>query len=326
MAGMTDNEDEDDDGAAPRANAGLQMEVVRSYLSFAWRAIRPRWLWTAGFLTVGMLLTFTVLRYIPRTYSCTSVMMALENPGLDTYGGPSPFSGAGTLVTRQENLEGLVRETGLAQKYMARRPPLLALKDRLIQRLFGAWDEKTMTAIVVGTLQSKIIVGTDASNNLGITVEWTDGKTAAELAEAARQGFLRTRHTAEVAAFEAKMSILDDHATKMRAEVETLADQINSAHAERSPKPTAAPVAAAPAGSPDAAPAPAPPRVVVTRRPSPVAAAMSADRARAAPPRRAHQTRRATAAPHAVSSSGRARTGAHRPTLAGALGSGAAQE
>jgi uncharacterized protein involved in exopolysaccharide biosynthesis len=223
-----------------------------------------------------MALTFAVLRYIPRTYTCTTVMMALENPGLDTYGGPSAFSGAGTLITRQENLEVLVRETGLTQKYNARRPPLLALKDRVIQRIFGAWDDKTMTAIVVGTLQSKINVGNDTAGNLTISVDWTDGKTAAELAEAARQGFLRTRHTAEVSAFEAKMSILDEHATKMRVEVETLADQINSAHAERAPK-AAAGAAPAPAAAPAAGAAPAPPRVSAVRRPSPVSAAITAD-------------------------------------------------
>jgi uncharacterized protein involved in exopolysaccharide biosynthesis len=274
---MPENEGDDEQGLTPNRAGGLQMEVVRSYLSFAWRAIRPRWLWTAGILTIGLALTFAALRYIPRTYSCTTVMMALENPGLDTYGGPSPFSGAGTLITRQENLEVLVRETGLAQKYAARRPAVLALKDRLIQRMFGAWDEKTLSAIVVGTLQSKINVGNDTAGNLAITVDWTDGKTAAELAEAARQGFLRTRHTAEVSAFEAKMSILDEHATKMRVEVETLADQINSAHAERAPKAVAGTqFAAAPAAASADAPA-APSRVNVVRRPSAVSAALTAD-------------------------------------------------
>lgn len=270
---MPDNEVDDEQGGAPaQANAGIQMEVVRSYLAFAGRALRPRWLWTAGILTVGMVLTFTVLRYVPRTYSCTTVLMALENPVLDTYGGPSPLSGASTLITRQENLEVLVRETGLIQKYQARRPTILALKDRLMQRLFGAWDEKTMVAILVGTLGSRLNVGTNSAGNLSISVEWTDGKTAAEVAEAAREGFLRTRHAAEVAAFEAKMSILDEHATKMRAEVETLAEQINAAHAERVPKPVpGAPSSALPvAGSPSA------PRAVVARR-SPVAVAMTAD-------------------------------------------------
>ena len=269
---MSDNEDDDGQGGGPKLNAGLQMEIVRSYLAFAWRAIRPRWPWTAGILTVGLVLTLTVLRYIPRTYSCTTVMMALENPVLDTYGGPSPLSGAATLITRQENLEVLIRETGLVQKYAARRPPLMALKDRLMQRLFGVWSEKTVVAILVGTLQSKLNVGTDSAGNLTINVEWTDGKTAAELAEAARQGFLRTRHAAEVAAFEAKMSILDEHATKMRAEVETLAEQINAAHAEHVPKPAAG----APATSPGPTTAAPLIRPVAPRR-SPVATAMTAD-------------------------------------------------
>ena len=251
------------------------MEIVRSYLTFAWQAIRRRWLWTAGIVIGGLALTLTVLRYIPRTYSCTTVMMALENPVLDTYGGPSPLAGAGTLITRQENIEVLVRETGLVQKYVARRPPLLALKDRVMQRLFGAWNEKTMSAIVVGTLQTKVNVGTDSAGNLTISVDWTDGKTAAEVAEAARQGFLRTRHAAEVAAFEAKMSILDEHASKMRTEVETLADQINAAHAERAPKPIAG--AAASIAAPVTGTAAAPGRAVAVRRPSGVAAAMTAD-------------------------------------------------
>ncbi|HEY0467184.1 MAG TPA: hypothetical protein VGC79_23450 [Polyangiaceae bacterium] len=271
---MPDDQSDDEQGAAPlQANAGLQMEIVRSYLVFAGSAIRRRWLWPVGIVTVGLVLTLTVLRYIPRTYSCMTVMMALENPVLDTYGGPSPLAGASTLITRQENLEVLVRETGLVQKYVARRPPLLALKDRTMQRLFGAWSEKTMTAIVVGTLQSKVNVGTDSAGNLTISVDWTDGKTAAEVAEAARQGFLRTRHAAEVAAFEAKMSILDEHASKMRAEVETLADQINAAHAERVPKP----VAGATPSAPVAASAAAPPPRAVARRPSGIAGAMTAD-------------------------------------------------
>jgi len=273
---MPDNEGNDEEGLAPnRVAAGLQMEVVRSYLAFAWRAIRPRWFWTAGILSIGVALTMVVVRYFPRTYSCTTAMMAIENPGLDTYGAPSPFSGAGPLITRQENLEVLVRETGLAQKFSQRRPPLLAFKDRVIQRLFGAWDEKTMAAIVVGTLQSKITVGTDTAGNLTITVDWSDGKTAAELAEAARQGFLRTRHTAEVSAFEAKMSILDEHASKMRAEVQTLADQINSAHAERVPKAAPGAPGLPTTGVPLATPTPA--RAGVVRRPSPITAAMTAD-------------------------------------------------
>ena len=258
---MPDNPWDGEQQEAPaQAEAGFQTDVIRSYLSFAWQAIRPRWLWSAAVVIIGLVLTGAVLRYIPRTYTCTTVLMTLENPVLDSYGGPSPLAGAATLITRQENVEALVRETDLVKKYAPRRPPLLNLKDRVIQSLFGKWSDSTMTAILVGTLQSKLSVGLDSAGNLQISVDWTDGKTAAELAEAAREGFLRTRHAAEISAFEAKMSILDEHATKMRAEVEQLAEQINAAHTERAASAKAAAGAAAPSGS--AAPAP----VVVQRR------------------------------------------------------------
>jgi uncharacterized protein involved in exopolysaccharide biosynthesis len=274
---MPDNPWEDGQSEAENApgaaNAIAQMELVRSYAAFAWRAIRPRWVISVAIFTVGMVITILVLRYAPRTYTCTTVLMAIENPVLDANGGQNPLAGAASLITRQENLETLVRETGLVQKFVVRRPTLMALKDRAIQSMFGQWSEKTQAAILVGTLGSKLSVGMDTANNLSISVSWTDGKTAAELAEAAREGFLRTRHAAEISAFEAKMSILDEHATKMRAEVETLAEQINAAHAEeRARELTKAGAAAVATGAaPIALPS------LVQRRPSSLSSTLGAE-------------------------------------------------
>ncbi|MEI9941339.1 MAG: hypothetical protein WDO69_29320 [Pseudomonadota bacterium] len=223
----------EDEGERADQGGGLQAELLRSYLAFARRGIRQRRSWVAGILLIGFALTGLLVRYLPRTYRCTTVLMTVDNPVLDGNGGPNPLLGAPTVIMRQANLESLVRETGLIQKFAQRRPPLMALKDRLTQRVFGPWSDATISSILVGTLGSKLVAGPDAANNLQISVDWTDGKTAAELAEAAREGFLRTRHTAEISAFEAKMAILDEHAIKMRAEVETLAQQINTAHTER---------------------------------------------------------------------------------------------
>jgi len=115
----------------------------------------------------------------------------------------------------------LVRQAAL------RRPALLRTKDRIIGALFGQPDEKTKVAVLVGTLESKLSVLVDG-NELTLGVEWTDGQTAAELVEAARQSFLKARHSAEVSAYEDKMAIMDEHATKLREEVAVLADQLNS--------------------------------------------------------------------------------------------------
>lgn len=113
--------------------------------------------------------------------------------------------------------------------------------------LFGKPDAAMQLSILVATVESKLDVNIDQSGNLEISVDWGDGKTAAELAEAAREGFIKNRHNAEVSAFEAKMSILDEHATKLRAEVENLAQQINSAQEERAALATKTAPGAAPA-------------------------------------------------------------------------------
>ncbi len=252
------NSDEGGGNASP----SIQADLVRSYAAFVWRAIRPRLLAVTLIFGVGLALTSVVNKFWPRTYSCTTVLMAQSNPVLDQNNFSNPLANAPTLITRQENREQLVRETGLVQKYEPRRPTILRLKDRLTQAAFGKWSDDTIASILVGTLQSKLSVGSDPAGNLTINVDWSDGKTAQELAQAAREGFLRGRHATEISAYEARMSILDEHASKMREEVENLAQQINAAHEERAAQVTKNAAGAAASAQASAAPAP---QVVVRR-------------------------------------------------------------
>jgi uncharacterized protein involved in exopolysaccharide biosynthesis len=69
----------------------------------------------------------------------------------------------------------------------------------------------------------------DADGNLNISTEWTDAATAAEVTQAAREAFLRMRHSIEISAFEEKMAILDSHATQLRSESDGLAETMKSA-------------------------------------------------------------------------------------------------
>jgi uncharacterized protein involved in exopolysaccharide biosynthesis len=64
-------------------------------------------------------------------------------------------------------------------------------------------------------------------------VNWSDGQTAADIAQAARESFVRARHTAEMSAFEDRAVILDGHASKLRDEVALLADQVMAAAREK---------------------------------------------------------------------------------------------
>jgi uncharacterized protein involved in exopolysaccharide biosynthesis len=217
-------EDNQDDGGG-----GINLDVVRSYLAFAGRALKARKPLFIGLLVVGLALTVAVAKYLPRTYSCTTVLMTVSNAVLDSDRGPNPLTGAQGLIMRHENLEALIKDVDLKKKYWARRPALLGLKDRLIKAAFGEMDDRTLTAVLVGTLESRLVVEVeDREDTLTISVDWSDPATCAELAEAAKERFLKIRHKAEISAFQEKMAILDTHASKMREEIDTLAAQIKA--------------------------------------------------------------------------------------------------
>jgi uncharacterized protein involved in exopolysaccharide biosynthesis len=206
-----------------RSGGGLNIEVLRSYGRFAQRAIVRRRFLIAAVALVGITLTVTIANLWPRTFTCQTVMMTTYNGVLDSNQGPQPLAGA-ELVTTRENLEGLIKTTNLTRKYVERRPPLLEYKARIMAAIAGPPDEKVLSAIVLGTLQTRLDLKTE-KDKLIITAEWTDGKTAAELAEAARESFLRIRNRTETSAFQEKMSILDAHAATLRDEIEGLAKQ-----------------------------------------------------------------------------------------------------
>jgi len=220
-------EDEAPEGTEEQqqGGGGLNVEVLRSYLAFAKQAIAKSKLLIALVALAGMALTIAVAKYLPRTYQSTTVMVASYNGVLDSDRGPQPLAGAENQILSQQNLEAVIKETNLKKKYYERRKGLLALKDKLVQAVVGPMSDKLMMQVLVGTLQNRIKV-TIEKEALAINADWTDAQTSAELANAARDGFLRLRNAAEVSAFQEKMSILDAHAATLRDEIEQLAKQL----------------------------------------------------------------------------------------------------
>jgi uncharacterized protein involved in exopolysaccharide biosynthesis len=214
---------------------GIDPRVVRSYLSFAKRAIKSRKKTIALVAAIGIVLTGLIAKFIPRTYHCATVLMTVENQVLDGDRGSKPLAGAKNLIMRHENLERLVKETGLIKKFRERRPPLMRVKDQVMEVLTGKLDDKVMTSILVGTMETKISIDTEDAN-LSIDVDWSDRYTAAELAQAIQDGFLRIRHKAEISAFQEKMAILDNHAGKLRQEIEALAAQLDGVAEQQAPQ------------------------------------------------------------------------------------------
>lgn len=226
---MAEPEDDSEDG---QGNSQLQAELLQSYLAFGKRALRRRWKLCAMIAIVGVGLTAAVTALFPRTYKCTTVLMGMGTPVLDGRDTVNPLASAEGLIYRHENLEGIIRDTQLVAKFDALRPPLIKAKEQIMVALRGEPDARTKVAILVGTLETKIHVTLekgDQSGQLTIMVEWTDGETAAAIAEAARESFVRARRTAEMSAFEDRAAILDAHASGIRDEVQALAEQVMAA-------------------------------------------------------------------------------------------------
>jgi uncharacterized protein involved in exopolysaccharide biosynthesis len=258
----TDAMEEEATDTEQGGGGGFDPELIKSYLRFFRRAMRAhRWLMTVV-LVIGVSLTVAAFRYLPRTYSCTTILMVDGSQVLEgNNGAPSGLLAAEGLIMRHTNLETIVRETGLVTKFVQRRPPLLALKDRLIAAVFGEMSEETAIAALVGTLETRIAIKVD-NGTLTVTADWTDAQTATDIADAARESYVKTRHQAEMSAFEEKLTILDGHAGRLREEIETLAKQARSLLAERADSVRAARVAAASSAAlVETAPATALPRV-----------------------------------------------------------------
>jgi uncharacterized protein involved in exopolysaccharide biosynthesis len=227
----SDNDDEDEGGGG----GAFQPEVIKSYLAFAGTAIRRRWWLSIAVFVAGLGLTFLAMLYLPRKFTCTTVLMGQGSQVLEGNDRANPFAAAAQLVMSHENLERLVHQTDLIRKFEQRRPPLLALKDRMIARIFGEMDRDVKLAVQVGTLESALYVA-DEGGTLSVSATWTDGVTAKELAEAARDSYIKARHDSEMAAFKEKMAILEGHSKRTREEIDALAAQIETLHKQKREK------------------------------------------------------------------------------------------
>ncbi len=227
MENPVDEEHDEDDEDAGGGGGSFQMEHLQSYLNFAKFALRRRWRMLVVTLMAGVCLSVLASIYIPRTFSCTTVLMPSSSGVLDAQYSQNYLVGAADLILRHENLEALIRDVDLVEKFSSRRAPLMRLKDRLSMALAGPTPKQSQIAALVGSLETKIEVSAD-KGDLTIKVSWSDGQTAAELAAAARDSFIKARHTAEFSAFEDKMAIVDGHGQKLREEIGVLADQLKA--------------------------------------------------------------------------------------------------
>jgi uncharacterized protein involved in exopolysaccharide biosynthesis len=202
-----------------------QLELVKSYLAFARRAIRSRRL-MAVLIFMGMsLLTVGALAVWPRTYKSELRLIVQRSQVLDPDEKSNPLESASDLITRHDNLVAIVEQLDLVSDWERFRPPLMAVKDRVMEKLRGKRDPKAVKDALVSMLETHLWATTD-NNSLTIGAEWPHAETSKRIVDAARDTFLQARHNAEISVIEEKMSILDGHSTRLRAEIDGIAQEL----------------------------------------------------------------------------------------------------
>jgi capsular polysaccharide biosynthesis protein len=261
------SDDDEQDGSG--AN---QIELIKSYFAFARRAVGKRRSLTAAIFAVVVVLVSVGLAIWPRSYQSELRMMVQRSSVLDTDDrAANPLQGASDVVTRYENLEALVKQLELAKTWSASRPPALALKDRVLEAFRGTPSEKDFNDALVTMLEGRLWASAE-DQNLTIGASWSDPETARRIVEAAKESFLQSRHAAEISVIQEKMSILEGHSTRLRGEIEGIAQELGRVKEEKlaAAEKAARKVSEAAAGTP----APAP-RVAMPRRSEPSPAASS---------------------------------------------------
>jgi uncharacterized protein involved in exopolysaccharide biosynthesis len=203
-------------------------------------------------LCTGIFVASVSLLYLlPGTYHVESKLLARPVAALSVRGdnnpNDSPTRSAVETVKRRDNLVALVRQTDLVHQWYKRRAPLPHLEDMIVQALFKPETEHDTIEWIADLLDKKLDVWTAGEGIIQIGIDWPDPTMAFRLVDAAQQNYLEARQASEITAIAEQVSILQNHATTLRADIDTAVEAIEKVRADRlaRPAPTATASAAA---------------------------------------------------------------------------------
>lgn len=236
------------------------LDQLKSYAAFGVHAIKKRLLLSLAIFGTIFSLALLALWLWPRSYRCESTLMVQDNSVLLNDSKLDPLNGASSVILRHETLLAIVKETGLAKRVLADRPPLLRLKDRITG--LSQVAERDLELMALGSLEAALSVSR-WENNLTIGVNWGNAEMAARLVKRVQESFLEARHVAEISTIAEKMSILDGHSAELRKEIDAIADQLKDVREDKKAEigkaalalPAATQLQASPKPRPRAAPA-----------------------------------------------------------------------
>lgn len=211
---------------APAEPELFDTQLVRQVTGFIFRGVgRHRLLSVLSCLLV-LTLGLSAAVLLPRTYHAESRLLANNQNLIRALGNPrsslpseDPTRAARELIFAHDNIVSLIKQTNLMKRWEETRPPLVRLKDKVVQLVMPPISEEDRVDAMVGLLEKKLQVSTD-QQTVTISVDWSDAQTAYLLAETAQQNFLETRHVTEMTAISEALSILEMHGGQVQKVVD----------------------------------------------------------------------------------------------------------
>lgn len=191
------------------------MEASVANARFVMTALGRRKLVLAAVVAAVLVGSLLLVALAPRSYHVEARLLVRPDPVLSALSNPElavtpedPARHAAQFVGRHRNLERVVGETGLIERWAAGRAPLLRLKDRLRETLVGRPSREDRMDALVDLLEKRLYVSS-AGGVVVIGVDWPDAETARAIVDAAQRTFLEERRAMDASSVEDTVAILD---------------------------------------------------------------------------------------------------------------------
>ena len=244
------------------------------WIRFVLAAARRHLLLGTASLVVVASIGVAISIAIPSMYEASSKILvsqtalataALSNPNRQL---PvvDPMRGITEVTMTRENLESIIRETGLIQHWAVTRSPILKAKDWLWSVVMGPIPDSDRVRALIGVLETRINLRAEDSTTIRIQVVWGDREMVVKLAKAVHDKFLQARVAQETSVITAAIGVIEDELKRAGEAIEPALGGVVRAR-EKSKE-------AKVAASPDArrrrrAPTTAPPATFVRTAPKP---------------------------------------------------------
>ena len=257
---FTPNEPEQDDLAE-----GALGVTPSEWIRFVLAAARRHMLLGVASLVVVASIGVAISIAIPSIYEASCKILvsqsalataALSNPNRQL---PvvDPMRGVADITLTRDNLEAVIRETGLINHWYATRSPLLKAKDWLWSVVVGPIADSDRVRALVGLLETRLMVKAEDATTIRIQVFWGDKEMVVKLAKGVRDKFLQARVAQETSAIAAAIGVIEDELKRAGDAIEpALGAVVRAREKAKEGKPSPLPDPGAAASAEPGAPAP----------------------------------------------------------------------